>query len=119
MKINNKQKGKFGEDISAIYLELNKVKILDRNYQNHFGELDIIGLKDNILIFVEVKTRFSYKYGEGIESIDFHKKRHLINTAKLYIKINHLEKYQIRFDAIEIDIFNSKKINLRYYNQII
>ena len=54
-----RQVGDFGEEITAEYLEKNGYRILDRNYSKPFGEIDIIAIKDDLIAFVEVKTRKS------------------------------------------------------------
>lgn len=56
--MNDKQNlGKLGEEIVAKYLKRNGYKIVEKNYKNKFGEIDLIVKKDNMLSFIEVKTR--------------------------------------------------------------
>jgi len=65
--MNNKEVGNWGEEIAAVYLERNGYSIIDRNFYTPEGEIDLIALREEkeerILIFVEVKTRTSEKYG--------------------------------------------------------
>ena len=57
MARKNKEIGNLGEDIACRYLIKNKYKILDRNYQKKFDEIDIIAKSlDRVLVFIEVKT---------------------------------------------------------------
>ena len=65
--MNNIEKGKLGENISVDYLIKNGYKILERNYRNKIGEIDIIALYDGILVFIEVKSRSNINYGYAFE----------------------------------------------------
>ena len=114
----NKQKGNIGEDLACKYLVKNEYIILKRNYKNRLGEIDIIAMYKKEIIFIEVKLRTSKQFGKGIESIRFYKKKHIINTAKLFIQQNHIENLQIRFDAIEIFV-EDEKISINHVKQII
>ncbi|MDY6862483.1 MAG: YraN family protein, partial [Thermodesulfobacteriota bacterium] len=61
---NNKTIGHKGEDLAIKYLKKNGFKILERNYRNIFGEIDIIALdKNRVITFIEVKTRTSKAFG--------------------------------------------------------
>ena len=69
--MNKREIGKTGEIKAAKYLESMGVNILERNYQNRFGEIDIIGKEGNILLFIEVKYRKNESFGYPLESIRF------------------------------------------------
>ncbi len=101
--IGYKQKlGKYGEDFAAEYLKKNKYKILERNYKNRYGEIDIIAYKNKVTVFVEVKTRFSSGYGSPYEAVDFHKKRRITNSAKAYLVKKGQFYSDVRFDVLEL-----------------
>ena len=57
MSVNKRKIGSLGEDMAVEFLKSRRVKILERNYQNRFGEIDIIAREDNTLLFIEVKYR--------------------------------------------------------------
>lgn len=59
----NKDIGNFSEDLAKKYLEKNDYSILDCNFKNFLGEIDIICKKNNLLIIVEVKSRYNNNYG--------------------------------------------------------
>ena len=62
--MNVKRKiGDFGEDLAARYMIEKGYEILCRNFSKPYGEIDIIAIKDDIICFVEVKTRKSTQYG--------------------------------------------------------
>ena len=95
--------GKKGELIAANYLKKQKYKILETNYKNQIGEIDIIAKDKNYLVFVEVKTRISKAFGDPLEAIDEEKQFKIRNVATMYLMKNKLlDKVPIRFDAIAI-----------------
>lgn len=104
-----KQKiGKFGEEKACEYLITNDYKIIERNFSCYRGEIDIIAISPlNSLTFIEVKTRTNLNYGTPCESVTITKKRHIILSAKYYIFLNHIKNIDIRFDIIEVFIYNS------------
>ena len=68
MEINKRSVGTFYENLAARYLENQNVMILERNYRNKRGEIDLIGLDpDGWLIFVEVKYRSSEYSGNPLQ----------------------------------------------------
>ncbi len=103
LKMHNKNVGKIGEDIACKYLIEKGYAILERNYVEKGGEIDIIARNGREIIFVEVKARCSKKNGDGIESITWQKIRHIKNVSKIYILKKRLFNYSIRYDAIDIN----------------
>ncbi len=93
--------GACGEDTACSFLKKNKYKIVERNFRCPFGEVDIIAQKGEDLIFAEVKTRASEKFGTPSEAVTYYKKQNLIKTAKYYLMKNPTE-LNIRFDIIEV-----------------
>lgn len=102
MKKFNYDIGKYGEDIACEYLNRKNYKIIHRNFSNKQGEIDIISLYEDMIVFTEVKSRYNYNFGYPIESVTYNKRRTIINVAKYYIHINNLYKYNIRFDICEV-----------------
>ena len=103
LKMHNKNVGKIGEDIACKYLIEKGYAILERNYVEKGGEIDIIARNGREIIFVEVKARCSKKNGDGIESITWQKIRHIKNVSKIYVLKKRLFNYSIRYDAIDIN----------------
>ncbi len=116
--MKNKEIGNLGEEIATKYLIDSGYVILQRNYMSRFGEIDIIAkdIKSKELVFVEVKSRTNNLYGKPIDAIDMKKLNHICKTANQYIFLNHLEKENIRIDAIEVYI--NKKIKLHHIKAI-
>lgn len=105
MKKYNKDIGFYGEDVSVDFLRNEGYKILEKNFNCSSGEIDIIALKNNILSFIEVKSRFTTSFGNPKESVTCYKQHRIINSAKYYLHHKKLYDYYIRFDVIEV-IFN-------------
>ena len=109
--MDTRDKGKFGEFLAATYIEDKGYKILSQNYYKNKGEIDIIALDKNILVFIEVKTRHSKKYGSAALAVDANKQRNIIRTSKLFIHENKMHNIQCRFDVIEVYISDKTNIN--------
>jgi putative endonuclease len=114
--VNNKIVGNLGEKIAEKILKNSGYKIIDKNFKCSIGEIDIITEKDNNLIFIEVKTRTSIKYGCPSDAVNFYKRNKIIKVAQTFIMLN--KKYinfSIRFDVFEIFLkpstFELNKIN--------
>lgn len=106
--------GNEGEKIAKEYLEQKGYTILERNFSCNQGEIDIIALDNQEIVFIEVKTRTNMNYGLASEAVNRQKKKHLIKTIKYYIHIRNLEDEFIRIDVIEIYLKNK----IAYINHI-
>ncbi|APA91511.1 MULTISPECIES: YraN family protein [Myroides] len=93
--------GKEGENAATDYLIKRGYEILTRNYFAEKTELDIVALKDNILVFVEVKTRSSLDFGLPQDFVNIRKIKLLIKAANLFITEFEREE-EVRFDIIGI-----------------
>lgn len=102
MKKFNKQVGDYGEDIARNYLISKNYKIIDSNYRNRYGEIDIICFHRDILVFIEVKSRFDTLFGTPIEAINIKKQKKIANLSLLYIIKKRFTNINCRFDVIEI-----------------
>lgn len=103
MTENNRQKGSRNEILAAKYLIDQGYKILDMNYTTKIGEIDIIALDINTLVFVEVKYRKSEKYGMPEEAVDFRKQNKIRRVASFYLlEKKYNDDTRIRFDVIGI-----------------
>ena len=122
MKTYKRAFGDYGEDLAVKYLLKNKYDILARNYSSRDGEIDIIAIEtkssrrldddyikmsdlirnEDVLCFIEVKTRSTTEFGSPFEAVDKNKENKYYNLSNQFIFANHLENYQIRYDIIEI-----------------
>ena len=111
--MKNKELGNLGENIACSYIKDLGYEILQRNFRSKKGEIDIISYKNNMIIFTEVKTRKSFRYGLPIESVDIKKLETIKYVAREYIIYKKLFDYSIRFDVIEVYLKNNTyKVNL-------
>lgn len=96
--------GRQGENFAALHLRRKKYRIIERNYRTKLGEIDIIASIGKTLVFCEVKTRLSQKYGHPLESITPQKQRTIKKVAELYLASqSNLKQYDsIRFDVITL-----------------
>jgi putative endonuclease len=105
--LNTAQKltGNKGEDRAAAYLEAHGFSILSRNWRTRTGEIDIIVLSDNTLVFVEVKTLPHGSPEILAHVLDRRKQKRIIETSKRFLSINRqYSKSYIRYDVIVIDM---------------
>jgi putative endonuclease len=100
---SKREVGQSGEDYAAQHLIQAGLTLLQRNYRCPQGEMDIIAREGLQLVFVEVRTRTSGRYGWGEESITPQKKARLTRIASHYIKSQGYKEWPIlRFDLIAI-----------------
>jgi putative endonuclease len=79
------------------------LKLLDRNFRQKAGELDIIMEDGNCIVFVEVRYRASNRYGDGLASVTRPKQRRMIRAASAYLaRHKNLAVWPCRFDVIAI-----------------
>jgi len=102
--------GKIGEEEASKYLKAKGYRIRERNYRTPLGEIDIISEYMNNIIFVEVKTRSSDKFGYPGEAVNIIKQKKIIKNALNYLTKYHLWQINSRFDVILINISKSKII---------
>jgi len=103
--------GKYGEEIATQYLLREGYNIKERNYRSSLGEIDIICEHQGIIIFIEVKTRCSEKFGYASESVDKNKQKRIIINSLNYLIRKNLKTSKLRFDVILISLSNNNTIN--------
>ena len=95
--------GRWGEALAAEYLRRQGYKLLSSGYCCRMGEIDLIGVRDGILAFVEVKTRQNERFGQGREFVDQRKQVRILAAAQQYL-LEHpsCNGLQPRFDVVEV-----------------
>lgn len=94
--------GRAGEKVVADYIKSRKMKVIKRNYVTPFGEIDIIAEDDDYIVFIEVKTRSGDRYGAPSEAVDKTKRKHIVDSAKYYLKVTNSTEAFTRFDVAEV-----------------
>ena len=108
--MTNKEIGKYGEALAKDFLIKKGFKILEMNYRySRMAEIDIIALKDNIVHFVEVKTRTQQFFGSPLEAINRNKLISIFKCANYYLYNSKKRYKKIQIDAIGI-ILNKGEI---------
>ena len=103
-RANESPIGPRGENIAADYLRRKGLRILERGYASKTGEIDIIALDQQTLVFVEVKTWQRPAEGGPSDAVDHIKQGRLTQTALGYLKQHSLLENRARFDVIQIVI---------------
>ncbi|GHE56106.1 MULTISPECIES: YraN family protein [Roseivirga] len=93
--------GKKGEDLACSFLQSHGYEIVVRNFRHKKSEIDVICRKDNLLVFVEVKTRRSVEFGFPEEFVSQNQQKAIIRAAENYV-IEHAWKGDIRFDIVAV-----------------
>ena len=97
------QFGQKAEDMAVRYLKKRGYKILERNYRNRNGEIDIIARDGDALVFVEVKARRSERFGTAKAAVTIHKQRQVSKVALGYLKLTDQSGVKARFDVVTVD----------------
>lgn len=101
--MNKRQIGNEYEQRAVDYLITNGFCILERNYRNRYGEIDIIAKDGSYLVFIEVKYRRTLEEGHPTEAVNVNKMRRITRTAMSYIAMKRIsENTPMRFDVISI-----------------
>ena len=127
--MNRKEYGNWGEEFACKYLKKNGYKLITRSFVGKNGEIDIIAIEtkkarkrsedynkmskmiqdEDVLCFIEVKSRNRTDYGMPFEAVDYKKQNKYYSVSFEYMQKNHISDLQHRFDIIEV--FSTKSIN--------
>jgi putative endonuclease len=112
-KENRKQIGNYGEKLALEAYQEAGYKLVAQQYRCPNGEIDLILQKDNIIIFVEVRTKTSNRYGTAEESITEKKKQTIRKVSQYFLNDAQYKggdsKYILQYDVISIYIDKQKK----------
>ncbi len=111
--MNTKELGKSGENRAVNFLEQKGFSIIRTNYRTPEGEIDIIALDGDILVFVEVKTRRSLSHGSPEEAVDTFKQKQLKKIADKFISHYQLFDRDCRFDVIAL-YYDGSAVQIKY-----
>jgi len=96
--------GNSAEIIAQNFLQQNHLKLIQKNYLTKVGEIDLIMLDGEIVVFIEVRYRQSGNFTSSIESVDYKKQKKIIKTAQSFLQINQKFTDNIcRFDVVGVE----------------
>ena len=98
--MHNADLGKRGEELASRVLEAAGMSIIAKNVRSRHGEVDIVALEGQTIVFVEVKTWSAYGMEDLEYSVDLKKQRRIIETAKYFLSVHRkYSRMTIRFDV--------------------
>ncbi len=101
--------GKTGEAIAIDFLEKSGFQLVEKNYRSGRGEIDIIAIKEGLLLFVEVKTNSSSWHGSSENKVRWYQQQKIMHTAQRYLSSCYWEG-QIRFDVVIVYLNGRQRI---------
>jgi len=96
--------GFYQENRALAFLKDAGMEIIGQNFCSRFGEIDIIGIDEGELAFIEVRYRKNARFGDPFESITQAKQQKIIKTAMIFL--NQQPQYEVspcRFDAVSVE----------------
>ncbi len=101
--------GHAGEEAAAAELERRGYRVIERNWRCRLGEIDLIAIHGDVLVFVEVKARRSASFGVPAEAVDRRKSARLANLARAYISARPslCRGRACRFDVVAVTFARS------------
>jgi putative endonuclease len=109
MPTTSQAQGNLGEEEACEYISTLGYRIIKRNFHyGKIGEIDIVAMDGEQLVFVEVKARKDSERGKPEDFVDVRKQRQLKRVAEGYYHINKLTDQACRFDVIGVDLIGKK-----------
>lgn len=115
MTKDGKRLGERGEDAAAAYLERAGMTVLERNWRTECGEVDIIALEDETIVFCEVKTRKTAAKGTPDDAVTPAKQRKYSRLARAYLQANAIDDVPVRFDVVSLLVLGEDRALLRHH----
>lgn len=103
------QIGDSGEEFATRFLQKRGYRILHRKFRSRFGEVDIVAQDKKAIVFVEVKTRKSHKYGRPEEAVGYYKLKHINRVANFYIQKYKLNNLEQRVEIVALEVGSDNK----------
>lgn len=103
-RISTQQRGDAAEALARQHLEQQGLRLLAQNWRCRLGELDLVMLDADTVVFVEVRYRRHSAWGGAAESVDARKREKLSRAAQHFLQQeSRWAKYPCRFDVIAIN----------------
>ncbi len=102
--MNTRKKGAEYEQMAAGYLQRRGVKILECNYRNRRGEIDLIGRDGAYTVFFEVKYRRTAQKGTPAQAVHYTKQKTICRVADYYRMTHGMGEFSaVRYDVVAIE----------------
>jgi putative endonuclease len=101
--LNRRDRGSEGEDIALRHLRGAGYRPIERNVRTRGGEIDLVMEHGDTIVFVEVRSRASARFGSALESVDRRKQRRLARLAESYLARHRLDGRRARFDVVAVE----------------
>lgn len=111
------ERGTRGEELATEHLRNKGYEILERNWRSRLCEIDIIARHQDILIFIEVKTRTYGIYGRPEAMITGQQWARIADAAGMYMrKIDY--DWEVRFDVVGVTLFHDDTYVIRHFEDV-
>lgn len=118
MPQNHTVRGKLGEQAALKLLTKAGYRIIDRNFRSKFGEIDLVAIDGDTLVFVEVKTRWSRKFGLPEEAVNYWKIRSIIKTGEYYKLLHPNTPELLRIDVVAVEVTGNRLVDARLIQNV-
>lgn len=109
--MSTRQRGDKVELFAENHLKKQGLKLIEKNFNSRYGEIDLIMLEGLVLVFVEVRFRANTSFGSGAETVDYRKQQKIIKTAQLFLQSNKkMQQRDCRFDVVSVTLASHEPI---------
>ncbi len=125
--VSPRKVGEIGEELAARFLEKQDYRLVLANFKvpigrnrrgvSVTGEIDLIALDEDVLCFIEVKTRSSDKFASPLAAVDLRKQRQIIRTAKVYRKLFRVNQIKFRYDVVSIVLIENSRPKIELFKE--
>ena len=102
--------GRSGEDIASNMLARAGLEIVERNFRCTHGEIDIVARRGRLVVFCEVKTRRSARWGDPSEAVNGPKRHRLRRLAAEWMQLRRPGAIEVRFDVVSVIVRHGKLV---------
>jgi putative endonuclease len=119
MQSQRQQIGSWGEGVAVEHLSAHGYTILARNVRTPHGEIDIVAQREDLLVFVEVKTRTSSRFAYPEDSVTSRKQAHMLAAAEHYLQEHTDSGDAWQFDVIAIEGNPGRPPRITHFENVI
>lgn len=117
--VDRQLRGRLGEDAAVAILRRRGFTILERNVRCGRVELDVVARDGACLVFVEVKARWSDRYGAPEEAVTRSKRRNLVRAARAYLEQRGLTEEPWRIDVLALRLAGGRVLRSELFRDAV